>query len=95
MVKSPEFAALWQTRAVDECRYVVRQYRHPLVGSLTLVQQPLAIPGHPEQRVVTFTAAPGSPSEAGLRLLAGLVADGGSTTDGGSVSRPDRAAATV
>ncbi|MYT29864.1 MULTISPECIES: hypothetical protein [unclassified Streptomyces] len=47
------------------CAYGTRDYRHPLVGPLTLTHQVLKLPDDEGQRVVVFNAAPGSPTEAG------------------------------
>ncbi|MFC6883949.1 MULTISPECIES: helix-turn-helix domain-containing protein [Actinomadura] len=82
IVKSPDFAALWSAYQVSVCGHATRDYRHPLVGTLTLTQQPLQLPDHPEHRVVTYTAEHGSPSEAALRLLA--------TATAGGVPAPER-----
>jgi hypothetical protein len=48
-----------------------------VVGALTLDWETLTSAGDPEQRLVVWTAEPGSPSEDGLRLLASWAADPG------------------
>ncbi|RFU43426.1 XRE family transcriptional regulator [Actinomadura logoneensis] len=68
-VKSPRFAAVWASHEVRECGPSVKELHHPLVGSLTLTQLPLQLPGEPDQRIVAWSAEPGSASEAALRLL--------------------------
>ncbi|MEV5573600.1 helix-turn-helix transcriptional regulator [Spirillospora sp. NPDC052269] len=68
-MKSPRFASIWSSHAVRDCGPSVKELHHPLVGPLTLAQLPLQLPEEPDQRIVTWTAAPGSPSEAALRLL--------------------------
>jgi len=75
-VSSQEFARLWAGHVVRQCRPSVRGLRHPLVGSLTLNEEVMELVQDEGQRVVVYTAEPGSPSEAGLRLLAGLTAEG-------------------
>jgi transcriptional regulator with XRE-family HTH domain len=66
---SPEFVRRW-----DELRVCVRpgsttkQLHHPVVGELTLECEVLDIAGH-GQRLIIYTAAPGSPSAEALRLL--------------------------
>jgi transcriptional regulator with XRE-family HTH domain len=66
---SPEFVRRW-----DEHRVAVRAgtttkvVRHPVVGPLTLDCEVLELAGH-GQKVVLYTAAPGSPSAEALRLL--------------------------
>jgi transcriptional regulator with XRE-family HTH domain len=74
-VNSPEFAKLWAGHAVRQCQSGVRDLRHPLVGALALNEEVMELIQDPGERVVVFSADPGSPSEAGLRLLAGITAD--------------------
>jgi transcriptional regulator with XRE-family HTH domain len=73
-VKSPEFAALWSAHPVKDKTHGSRDFRHPLVGQLTLEFEALRLPDMDDQRVVTYNAKPGSPSEAALRLLVGFAA---------------------
>ncbi|MFC8448684.1 helix-turn-helix domain-containing protein [Kitasatospora sp. NPDC057223] len=74
--RSPEFAGLWADHRVRACDCAEYELRHPLVGSLTVRQQTLTAPAAAEQSLVTVTTAPGSASEAALRLLARAVATG-------------------
>jgi MmyB-like transcription regulator ligand binding domain len=74
-VNSPEFARLWAGHAVRQCRSSVRGFRHPLVGSLTLSEEVMALMQDAGQRIVVYSAEQGSPSEAALHLLAGVTAD--------------------
>jgi transcriptional regulator with XRE-family HTH domain len=74
-VASPEFARLWARHTVRQCRATVRGFRHPLVGSLTLSEEAMELNQDEGQRLALFSAEPGTPSEAGLRLLAGLTAE--------------------
>jgi transcriptional regulator with XRE-family HTH domain len=85
-VKSPEFAGLWAAHPVRYCPPDLREFNHPLVGRLVLAQEAMALLEDPDQLLSTFTAEPGSPSEAGLRLLGSLAA--GSATDDSTSSRP-------
>lgn len=78
-VASPEFARLWARHTVRQCRATVRDFRHPLVGSLTLIEEVMALTQDEGQRLALFSAEPGSASGAGLRLLAGLTAEAGKT----------------
>lgn len=73
-VGSTEFAALWSTHPVRECAHNLREYRHPLVGLMTLNDELFQLPDDDGQRLVVITAEVGSPSEAALTLLAELVA---------------------
>ena len=67
---SPEFGRWWARHDVREKSHGVKRYRHALVGDLELHYETLALPGDERQTLVTFTAAPGSPSETALRTLA-------------------------
>ena len=74
-VNSQEFARLWTGHAVRQCRSSARAFRHPLVGGLALNEEVMELVQDEGQRLVIFSADAGSPSEAGLRLLAGLTAE--------------------
>ncbi|TRV81082.1 helix-turn-helix domain-containing protein [Streptomyces sp. 130] len=72
---SDRFRRLW-ARADVRCRTHGRKvYRHPLVGVLELHQENFSLPDAPDRELIVLSAAPGSPAEDGLRLLAGLGAD--------------------
>ncbi|MFD0275742.1 helix-turn-helix domain-containing protein [Kitasatospora sp. NPDC127111] len=90
---SAEFAALWSRHPVHDCLYGTKELRHPVVGGLTLDFEALPLPEASGHRMLLFSAAPGSPSEAGLRLLAasaaaaaGRMAVDGPAPVGGAVS---------
>ncbi len=69
-VKSREFARLWAKRPVENCVSGRKRFRHPEVGELELEFQVLALPDDSGQRLLTYTAEPGTPAAASLRLLA-------------------------
>ncbi|MBT2480380.1 helix-turn-helix domain-containing protein [Streptomyces sp. ISL-94] len=69
-VKNEEFRRLWAAHTVADKTHGLKKLRHPLVGALDLHFETLTLPGDPEQCLVTFHPAPGSPSEDALRLLA-------------------------
>lgn len=72
-MKSEEFAALWASHPVHRCvPHLTREFRHPLVGTLTLNNELLDLSTDAGQRMAVFTADPGSPSAAALALLADL-----------------------
>lgn len=71
---SPEFARLWGTRDVSECRNTTYQFRNARVGVVTASEEIMALSNDPGQRLTLVTAEPGSPSERALRLLATLAA---------------------
>ncbi|MER7463868.1 helix-turn-helix transcriptional regulator [Streptomyces sp. NPDC097981] len=70
-VKNEEFRRLWAAHTVaDNKTRGVKRLRHPLVGEMDLAFETLALPDDSAQFLVTFHAAPGSPSADALRLLA-------------------------
>ena len=72
-MKSPEFAALWAAHPVRSCDPIRRDYRHPLVGCLSLSQEAWVQTVDADQRLIVMSAEPGSPSEAALRLLSSMI----------------------
>lgn len=66
--KSPEFASMWADHRVKPCSVATYAMRHPLVGSLAVIQQTLSDGTGPN--VVVATTEPGSSSRAALGLLA-------------------------
>jgi transcriptional regulator with XRE-family HTH domain len=66
--ESPEFAALWQRHEVKDRSGTLKRFVHPLVGSLTLDCQVLTAENLTE-RLIVFTAAPGSEAADRLALL--------------------------
>lgn len=66
----PEFAELWAAHSVGDCGTDTRTYRHPTVGTMTLMVEFMTLPNDAGQRVAVYGAEPGSPSEAALGLLA-------------------------
>lgn len=74
---SERFRRLWARADVRARTHGRKAYRHPLVGLLELHQENFALPGESGMELLVLSAAPGSPAEDGLRLLAGLAADSG------------------
>ena len=68
---SPEFARLWYERPVLNSSCTATTFLHPQVGVLELDCQTLLDPDH-SQRLLVYTAVPGSESHTGLRLLSAL-----------------------
>ncbi|MGX1887766.1 helix-turn-helix transcriptional regulator [Streptomyces sp. NPDC055287] len=72
-LKSTEFASLWATHPVHPCvPHQTREFRHPVVGSMTLYNELLELPHAEGQRVAVFMAERDSPSGAALQLLTDL-----------------------
>ncbi|MCG0289883.1 helix-turn-helix transcriptional regulator [Streptomyces sp. PSAA01] len=65
---SEEFARLWDSHDVCARPTLCKTFRHPLVGPVSVNCDVLDIADR-DQRVVIYTADPGSPSEEALRLL--------------------------
>ena len=65
---SEEFARLWSSHDVSAEPTLCKTFQHPLVGPVTVNCDVLDIADR-DQRVVIYTADPGSPSEEALRLL--------------------------
>ncbi|WP_027660159.1 helix-turn-helix transcriptional regulator [Salinispora fenicalii] len=74
-MNSERFRGLWARADVRARPHGRRSYRHPLVGLLELHQESLAPPDDSGVELLVLSASPGSPSEDGLRLLAGLDRD--------------------
>ncbi|MGY0071662.1 helix-turn-helix domain-containing protein [Streptomyces sp. QTS137] len=66
--KSTEFALMWADHRVKACTVTDYEMRHPLVGTLTVIQQTMSSGRGPV--VVVATTEVGSPSRAALALLA-------------------------
>jgi transcriptional regulator with XRE-family HTH domain len=69
LAESEEFAALWGRHEVGRRTVLEKRFVHPLVGELTLDCQNL-VSDNLSERLVVFSAAPGSVDEARLRKLA-------------------------
>ncbi|QFY09934.1 helix-turn-helix domain-containing protein [Nonomuraea phyllanthi] len=74
---SERFRRLWARADVRARTYGRKAFRHPLVGELELHQENFALPDESGMELLVLSAAPGSAAADGLRLLAGLDADGG------------------
>ena len=70
--KSDEFASMWADHRVKASSTATYEMRHPLVGTLTVMQQTLDNGSGPH--VVVATAEAGSSSRAALTLLAQAIA---------------------
>jgi transcriptional regulator with XRE-family HTH domain len=74
--RSDRFRRLWARHDVEVAAFPARTFSHPLVGSLELQAEWLAVTGAEGQFLVVYHAAPGSPSEQALTRLARLAAAG-------------------
>lgn len=71
-LRDKDFRRWWAEHDVVVHTYGVKRMRHPLVGELILDYEALTVTDDPEQTLGLHTAAPGSPSEEGLRRLSEL-----------------------
>ncbi|MCI4146644.1 helix-turn-helix transcriptional regulator [Streptomyces sp. MMS20-AI2-20] len=69
--ESPEFAGLWRERPVLDQHCAPVRFQHPQVGSLELHCQTLVDPDQ-SQRLLVYTAVPGTASHTNLALLSVL-----------------------
>ncbi len=65
---SAEFAELWESRDVVAQPMLCKTFHHPIVGAVTVNCDALDV-ADSDQRVVIYTAEPGSASDDALRLL--------------------------
>ncbi|MEV6767263.1 helix-turn-helix transcriptional regulator [Nocardia sp. NPDC051030] len=72
---SDRFRRLWARADVRARTHGRKAFHHPLVGLLELHQENFGLPGESGMELIVLSAAPGTPAEDGLRLLAGLGAD--------------------
>jgi hypothetical protein len=66
--ESAEFAELWSEHEVVVPQAGTKRILHPVVGMIELDYEVLVLPER-YQRLVLYTAVPGSPSSEALRLL--------------------------
>lgn len=72
-VRSADFRRLWAKHEIRQKTRETKQFRHRLVGELTLSYEALTVNSAPGQQLVVYHAEDGSPSEAALSLLASLI----------------------
>jgi transcriptional regulator with XRE-family HTH domain len=70
MLNSEDFAERWARHPVRTCVAGVKEFDHPVAGPMELSFQSLLVPGDGGQRMIAYSARPGTDSEAALRLLA-------------------------
>lgn len=69
LLKSPDFAGLWERYEVTGRKITTKTFQHPRVGTLTLHFQGMALEGTPGQRMGIYTAEPGTPDHDAMLLL--------------------------
>mgnify|MGYP004489069583 CR=1 FL=1 len=73
-VHSEEFRRLWARAEVSYCRAGTKRFLHPLVGPLGLDYETLDVGDAGGQRLIVYSAAPGTPDGDKLALLGGMAA---------------------
>ncbi|WP_026365347.1 helix-turn-helix domain-containing protein [Promicromonospora sukumoe] len=73
-VLDPDFRRWWAEHRVNSATYGTKQYRHRVVGDLTLDCDTWSSPDGSGQRLMVLTAEAGSPSDEALRILASWTA---------------------
>ncbi|MGZ0198924.1 helix-turn-helix transcriptional regulator [Streptomyces sp. RM1] len=69
LLKSPDFAGLWERYEVTGRKIATKTFQHPQVGKLTLGFQGMALEGTPGHRMGVYTAEPGTPDHDAMLLL--------------------------
>lgn len=72
--RSEPFRTRWAAHNVKAHHHGVKRFRHPAVGELTLTYNAFELPGAAGLSLIGYTAAPQSPAEEALKLLASWVA---------------------
>ncbi|MGW0810717.1 helix-turn-helix transcriptional regulator [Nonomuraea sp. NPDC002799] len=69
LLKSPDFAKLWERYDVTGRKHVHKTFHHPQVGVITLSAQSMNLEGTPGQRLGVYVAEPGTPDHDAMSLL--------------------------
>ena len=69
LLKSPDFARMWERYEVAAKAYGHKTYHHPEVGTFTLGYQTMPLEGTQGQRLNAFFAEPGTPDYDAMVLL--------------------------
>jgi hypothetical protein len=69
LLKSPDFAKLWDRYEVTGRKHTRKTFRHPHVGAITLHPQSMNLEGTPGQRLGVYLAEPGTRDHDALLLL--------------------------
>lgn len=69
LVKSPEFARLWERYDIGTHTHGSKRFTHPEVGQITLRYQTMQLDGTDGHSLVVFLAEPGTPDHDALILL--------------------------
>ncbi|MCG7202266.1 helix-turn-helix domain-containing protein [Streptomyces arenae] len=70
-----QFRQWWTEHQVAGRTTGIRRLRHPVIGEVTLDWNTFTSASDPDQKLIVWTAPPGSPAHDALRLLASWAAD--------------------
>lgn len=73
--RSPDFARLWERHDVQARPMLMKTFRHPVVGDLTVDRGALALTDR-DQHLMLYSAPPGSHGAEALALLGVLGTEG-------------------
>lgn len=90
LLKSPDFAGLWERYEVTGRKPAHKTFRHPHVGTVTLTSQSLQVEGTPGRRIGVYTAEPGTPDHDALLLLDMTATSGASSSAAPSPPTPQQ-----
>ncbi|MEU1312443.1 helix-turn-helix transcriptional regulator [Streptomyces cinnamoneus] len=68
-LKSEDFCRWWAEHPVQDKTSGTKRFHHPLVGDLTLTYETLRAADDPDQALITYAAAPRTPSHDALKML--------------------------
>lgn len=69
LLKSPDFARVWERYEVSGRKPATKTFHHPAVGDLTLGFQGMQLEDTPGQRFLMYSAEPGTPDHDAMLLL--------------------------
>jgi transcriptional regulator with XRE-family HTH domain len=69
VVKSPEFARLWERYEVKMVGEGTKSFQHPLVGAMTLDYEAMELANADGQRMIAYYSVPGTPDHDAVTLL--------------------------
>lgn len=81
LVKSPEFARMWDRYDIDAYRRGSKRLHHPVVGDLDATYQVMRLDGTDGQSLLSYYAEVGTPAHDAFVLLDGLALDEPVDTD--------------
>jgi hypothetical protein len=90
LLKSPEFARLWERYEVRERHGGTKTFRHPKVGDMTLSFEVMQLAGTRGHRLVVYSAAPGTPDEDAMLRLETTATPGPAAPEQADPAQPER-----